>query len=442
MLNKRQKNKLAFLCFFLFFTFNIGNAATTDSFITEINKTRNLVAVFEQTKKLVKKFKKKEPLTAAIEADICRCIRAQDYELHQSKSMLGDAPKIGEFIGALIFPHHGFANTIKTNYNQLSFFERSLILVSADFGFKFAKNIIVLANNAKVNLSTFSTFEDLLKLLSIPFAVENGMVVRKAKEILNDTVKQNAFNQLFEKEGTTASSHTAVQRTILLNAGYVYKFLGRPDLAINLFRMVGEKESRRGTIEYGFMMLTDNLAGASEFIGRSEPLGIRPYVLWKLAQYHRHGISTSPNLVQANALYLEALAGAHEFPEIFYDAGDFAEYFACSQTDPLKRLSALRQALGHYNRAAEGGVDERYRKQVEILGKINELDRVVDLQERIVSIATGAARKNYIHAGNLLKASGINIDGRIEFLELEQCVDSYKNYLKAVLREGSKCPSF
>ncbi len=108
----------------------------------------------------------------------------------------------------------------------------------------------------------------------------------------------------------------------------------------------------------------------------------------------------------------------------------------------MKRLSALRQALGHYSRAAEGGVDEGYRKQVEILGKINELDRVGDLQERIVSIATGAARKNYIHAGNLLKASGINIDGRIEFLELEQCVDSYKNYLKAVLREGSKCPSF
>lgn len=444
MLNKRQRNRLALSCFFLLFTFRIGSAAITDSFVAEVSKTRNLVALFEQKTKLVGKFKKKDSLTRAIEDGICRHIRAQHYEVLQSKSKLGAMPSIGEFIGALFFPHPCFANTLKTNFNQLSFFERSLILISADFGFKFAKNIIILANNEKVNLSTFSTNQDLLQLLSIPFAAENGMVIRKAKEILNNDTKQNDFYANIEREFTTTSILTTEQCTILLNAGYIYKFLGRPELSINLFRRASEHESNRGTIEYGFMILERDLTKEDEFIGRSKPLGIEAYALWKLAQYHRYGISTPRDLVRANEYYLASLLRneLNKFPEIYYDAGDFAEYFAYSQTNPDKRLRALKQALDHYSKAAEGGIDEGYSKQIEILKKISDLENVDDLQGRIASIASHAAQRSFVHAKNLLKASGLSIDGRIEFLNLEQCVGNYTNYLKAVLREGSKCPSF
>lgn len=188
------------------------------------------------------------------------------------------------------------------------------------------------------------------------------------------------------------------------------------------------------------MLLTSNLS-VSEFIGRAESLGIKPYAIWKVAQYHRYGISTASNLIQANKHYLEALAEAHGFPEIFYDAGDFAEYFAYSQPNTAKRLKALKQAFNHYCKATEEGIDEGYRKQIEILKKIDNLEKIPDLQTRITNLASHAAQRNFVHAKNLLHAAGHNTEGRIEFLNLEQHVSNYINYLEAILRRD-KCPSF
>jgi len=286
MLSQEQPSKLVLFWFSFFLISNVGIAAGTDSLAVELNKTRNLVTLFEQKAKLIKKFKKNGTLSTMVEEDICRYMRSQPHEVLQSKLMLGDRPNVGEFIGALFFPHHLFANTLKTNFNQLSFFERALILVSADFGFKLAKNILILGSYKNVNLETISTEQHLSQVLSIPFATENGMVVEKAKEILNDTAKQNSFYSNLEAEVANASSATVHlarrQLTTLLNAGYIYKFLGRSDLATNLFQMAVAQGSRRGLIEHGFMILTQDQSKADDFISNSLHLRIKAYALWKL----------------------------------------------------------------------------------------------------------------------------------------------------------------
>lgn len=393
--------------------------------------SKNLSLIFEIKEELEEKFSDcslEDSLSKTIERLLRTDLSITSEEIKIIKSTL-NRPTVGEFLGALFFPHSSFENTVKTNFNQLPFFERALILISADLGFKPARNIIVLANNEKVNLKTITNEQGLYKLLSILFAAENGMVVRKAKEILNDGAKQDAF---FKSLSGAAS-------TVLMNAGYIYQFLERPELAAHNFEIASNNRSRRGAIEYGFIILEKDLSRADEFITRLNELEMKPYAFWKLAQYHRYGTSTPRDISVANNYYLLALEGGSEFPEIYYDAGDFAEYFACSQTDKGKRIKALEQALEHYRLATIGGIREGYRKQVEITKKIGML-RSLDVGQRIADLASEAARHYFIHAANLLKNVGIEIPMTEEWIDLEQCIDKYPAYLSGVLSSAKKCP--
>ncbi len=443
ILNLSTRNKLSLLILFCLSPFEASDFGVRDG-LKELIGAKKLAQIFVMKEQLELKFKTEKFLTPKIKNQIHSEIGVSHEEMEQSKQMLGDDPNVGEFLGVLFFPHNSFRNTIKTNFNQLSFFERALVLISADLGFKPARNIIVLGNNEKVNLSAIPTGQDLYQLLSIPFAAENGMVIRKAKEILNAPDKQDFFYR-----NLSAAEPAAINLTILVNAGHVYKSLKRQDLSLDLFNGAKNHGSRRGAIEYGFTIIKQGLERAKEFINilapppsssLPSPLNLEHYAYWKLAQFHRYVFPTAHgviprDLVTANDYYLRALPGGTEFPEIFYDAGDFAEYFAHSQTDIRKRVEALEQACNHFRLAAENGIGEAYRKQVEISKEISILTST-DTSREVMRLATEAAKSYFFHAGDLLGGKGAEKPKTSEWADLEVCIAKYVNLLTLV----KKCP--
>ncbi|MEI6882336.1 MAG: hypothetical protein WCK82_13525 [Bacteroidota bacterium] len=418
---KLTRKTLTLFFFFLYFAIFGADDPPAYAHIEAVVRDKNISSLFVIKEQLKKKFGSRAALSTSLESRLTREIAMPLLVIEEIKKRFVRTPNIGEFLGMFFFPHSSFENTVKTNFNQLPFVERALVLISADLGFKPAKNILLLASNEKINLDKIQTEEDLQSLLSIPFMAENGMVIQKFKKILNNTAKQNAF----------FSRVQGSEPIILVNAGYISQFLKRPEIAESLFEEAFTKGSRRGAIEHGFMILEKDLTRETEFIGRMTHLRLESYAFWKLAQYYRFGTSTPRDLLKANRNYLHALSGGHEFPEIFYDAGDFAEYFASSQTDIAKRVRALEQALEHYRLAAEGGIGEAYRKQDEILNKLSIL-RSVDWTDRSIALASQAAAHYFVDAANILRAKHIEIPTTQEWKNLEQSISIYMNLLKLV----------
>lgn len=412
--------------FFLYFsTFGAGvEEPLTYTRIEAAIRDKNVSSLFVIKDQLKQKFGGKTALSK-LERRLTAEIGMSTEVIERIKKKFEHQPKIGEFLGWFFFPRNEFENTVKTNFNQLPFAERVLVLISADLGFKPARNVIILANNEKINLDERHTIEDLQPLLFIPFMAENGVVVRKFKEILNDAATQDDFFQRFCSLDAGSIA--------FINAAYIYQFLNRPDIAENLFEEAFNRyKSRRGAVEYGFAILKErDLPRKDEFMDRLRAVEMESYALWKIAQYHRYGTFTSRNLLKANRDYLSALPGGREFPEIFYDAGDFAEYFASSQTDMPKRIRALEQALEHYRLAAEGGIGEAYKRQAEILNKLSVL-RSIDLTDKIFTLANHAASNYFVDAASILRERHIEIPTTPAWKTLEQSISIYMNLLKSV----------
>lgn|GEM_PF-3073761 len=383
---------------------------------------KNLLIVFEEARHLSKKFSRQnlnERLSKPIERDFKTELNIPHEIIQKIKTSIAN-PTLGQVLGTLFFPSDSFFNTTKTNFNQFSFFERSLIVIAAELGHQGARNIVILGNEADLILREIHTTEDLSRLLMIPFAAENGAVLQKAKELLSNGAAQNSF----------LAHISAAPSEVLVNAGYIYKFLKRPDLAAQSFELAKNQGSRRGAIEYGFAILEQGLEKADEFIAILAPLGLEHYAYWKLAQCYRYDSSSPHGVVcrdfaKANKYYVQALPGGGEFPEIFYDAGDFVEYLADFQ-DPEITGPALQRALEHYRNAAVRGLGEAFRKQVDILKKQHAS------KEAITYIAHQAAQQYYMHAPDLLKSAGGD-QIAIEWVSLAQYIEKYYNGLKYVL---------
>jgi hypothetical protein len=303
-----------FFCFLYFSAFGaVVEEHLTYARIETAIRDKNVSSLLVIKDQLKEQFGRKAALSKTLERQLSAKINMPAEVIERTKREFGHQLKIGEFLGWFFFPRNAFENTVKTNFNQLPFAERVLVLISADLGFKPARNVIILANNEKINLDEIHTIEDLQPLLFIPFMAENGVVVRKFKEVLNDAATQDDFFQRFRilDAGSIA----------FINAGYIYQFLNRPEIAENLFEEASTRTSRRGAVEHGFAILKErDLPRKDEFMDKLRAVGMESYALWKIAQYHRYGIFTSRDLLKANRYYLSALPGGREFPEIFYDA--------------------------------------------------------------------------------------------------------------------------
>lgn len=399
------------------FVFSSSIFSTHES-LAELIKTRKLASIFALKEQLLEKVKPKSLLTRKQENEICRLTLIPLERIEEIKRSLGDSPCAGELLSVLFFPSDFFSNTIKTNFNQFSFFERALTVIAAELGHPYARNIVILGNEENLNFNAIHTQEEFSRLLTIPFAAENGAVLKRAKELLSDEVKQESFFTYV----------SATQPRALVNAGYVYKFLKRLDLAAKSFGLAKNLGLRRGAMEYGFLALDKGLEKVPDFMAILTLLGLEHYAYWKLAQCYRYDSAngTIPrDLVKANEYYVKALPGGNEFPEIFYDAGDFVECLADFH-EPEITGPALQRSIEHYQSAAARGLGEAFRKQVEILKKMNAP------KEAIARIANQAAQQYYMHAPDLLKGAGGD-QTAIEWLNLEQCVVEYYASLKRVL---------
>ena len=156
--------------FFLYFsTFGAGvEEPLTYTRIEAAIRDKNVSSLFVIKDQLKQKFGGKTALSK-LERRLTAEIGMSTEVIEAIKKKFEHQPKIGEFLGWFFFPRNEFENTVKTNFNQLPFAERVLVLISADLGFKPARNVIILANNEKINLDERHTIEDLQPLLSIPF---------------------------------------------------------------------------------------------------------------------------------------------------------------------------------------------------------------------------------------------------------------------------------
>lgn len=202
------------------------------------------------------------------------------------------------------------------------------------------------------------------KILSTPFALENIIVLNCMKSF---ALERENLRELTEIARVSPNS------IYVANTGFLFKMLDRLDLAEEMFTKGNILGSRRLAIELLFLKFDQAPGGDLSFFNlpENDPLELKAYGLWKLAQCYRYGRKIDRNLPQANTYYLQAVSISASnpqkcFPEIHYDAGSFALYCALSSTNPDQKKLALDHAVQHFRIAGNHGMEEAFTREDEV----------------------------------------------------------------------------
>lgn len=202
------------------------------------------------------------------------------------------------------------------------------------------------------------------KILSTPFALENIVILNCLKGFALE-----GENLRHLVEGMRSSRDSIV----IANAGFLFKTLGHMNLAVEMFSQGITLNSKRLGIELLSLYFEQAPVGHLNFfrLPEEDQSGLRAFGIWKLAQCYRYGRKIDRDLVQANAYYLQAASFSlsdprNFFPELHYDAGDFALYCALSCTKPEQKILALNYARQHFRTASDGGMEAAFAKEDEV----------------------------------------------------------------------------
>jgi hypothetical protein len=79
---------------------------------------------------------------------------------------------LGHFVGFLFYPHANLIETTATNFTQLPKVLKASILIAAEYGFKPARNLLVITSLGKARIKeiSFSSEDELISFLSIPLS--------------------------------------------------------------------------------------------------------------------------------------------------------------------------------------------------------------------------------------------------------------------------------
>lgn len=304
---------------------------------------------------------------------------------------LGEHRRLQEFIGFFFYPHQLLRESIKTNFNQLSITLKAGILIAAEFDFKPARALIKASSLGGPQDIVISTEEEVDSFLERPFCFEDVGILNEIKSFI---LKDSHLDRLVER------AKGSEDPTYVLNTGTLLKRLELNDLSKGILRRADGLGSKRACIELGFLLLEQDFGEGLKFFESSDlsARGLVAYGLWKLAQCYQYGLNTPRDLVAANEFYLRAVRiscsdPSQRFPEVHYGAGEFAVYCALSQPERGQKINALQQAMIHFQKAGEFGMEVAFVKEAEVAEKLIDL-KVLSL-EILVHIAHRAATVGY-----------------------------------------------
>lgn len=319
----------------------------------------------------------KSKLTKTQLSELFRKVGIDERALDFLKTTNLDNNSLGYLVGFLFYPYNNLNNTTATNFTQLPKALKTSILISAQYGFKPARDLLVLTTlgKAKVRSLTFSSEDELVSFLSIPFCCEDIGVIEAARILLEEGNGRNVASFI-------SKCRDSQNPITLLNSARLLKILG---VNVKIFEILNHAialGSKRALIEKGFLLIEQDFLAAKEFFESEEITrhGLGAYGLWKIAQCYRYGIGIKRNLTEANNFYLKAINtpktdfSQQLFPEIYYDAGKFATYYALSQSDMSKKFSALRQASLYFKTAGYFGMVPAFSRASETERRLEELN--------------------------------------------------------------------
>lgn len=241
-----------------------------------------------------------------------------------------------KFAAAVFYPYEILETTHKQHFQQMNYAFKVSFMYSSEFD---ASGLARRIKNIGTSSFAISSAEELYHLLDI------GLIASSSSFL--DDVKDYAKRAPGVLEHLKAIPNlNAIQS---LNLGFLFKNIGNDEAALECFSHSARKGSFRANIEYGNIVLKKNFLHGVDFFR-----GLGAYGIWKIAQCYRYGIATERNIRTANSYYLEALShNDHNFPEIQFDAGEFAVHYASSQPKQDIFQSVMTLAIQHYLRAGD-----------------------------------------------------------------------------------------
>lgn len=296
------------------------------------------------------------------------------------------------FAAAIFYPYELMEASYKYHISQVS----PILKACVYYSLKLDPEGLWVALNPKVTDWYIKSDDDLLDWVDITFVAHNGAFTEKAREYLR--IGDN-LDRLFAH---IIESGTPTQQ---FNFGVIAKSIGEVSKSLSCFYEASIKGSKRAQLELAYHNLetsVDTLSSISD---------VSSYGVWKVAQCFRYGKKVAKDLKEANRYYLQALAGADEFPEIAYDTGDFVEELALGQKDKGRFIETARKAIEYFNMAGDRHLGSSYIRAARLM--ITARERFSDLattdfnDDAISDLAFKAAQEGaYEKAKSLLERIG------------------------------------
>jgi hypothetical protein len=288
-----------------------------------------------------------------------------------------------ELYAAILYPYEILSKTHKNHFKQLNAATRAALMHASEINpsgvpRKLSKMI------SRGEIEDVTSPDDLFRILDRPFISNAPDFLMKVKPFEKD------FGGIIEH---ICSTGTALQT---FNFGVVLKSLGHLDTVLSLFDLSRSKGNQRAGIEMGSLLLKGSYADGEAFFP-----SLGSYGFWKIAQCNRYGINTVKDMAKANEYYLRALSAGDPclYPELLYDAAEFAVFYAYSQPDAGIFQAVMDTAIRRFIEAGNAHLWVGFYRAAELIlatrTRIPDFASSVDVRDLVYrSIVEGNATKS------------------------------------------------
>lgn len=341
------------------------------------------------------------------------------------KRTYGDQERISykKLASAVFYPYEVFETTHKKQFQEMNYAFKASIMYSAIFD-AHGEARVVLSWFQKNSDSDICSDNELLHFLDCGFIASSPFFLNKVAAY--ETAHPNTLVQL---RGRVLSEGTLLQ---VLNFGLVLKHLGSDDGALECFERAKNRGSLRASIEIGNIFLKRSFSDGLSFFQ-----SIGAYGHWKIAQCFRYGIKIERDLAAANQFYLEAAnnGDASRYPEILYDAADFAIDYAYSQPSPDIFKAVIKGAVNRFLTAGNLHLGLGYIKAAEISQEAAILFPDLEVSKLFSHNFRKDIAKSALMEGHAARAKGLleklNLDDDAGMVVIRSYADQIDRFLES-----------
>lgn len=309
-----------------------------------------------------------------------------------------------DFAAAIFYPYEILEYTHKTHLSHMNYAFKASIMYSSLLDNSGAGRKFFNSLGAGTDLSITSA--TCCAMLDIGFITQSSSFMAKFIDYAE------SVGGLFQLSQDVLNQGTATQ---ILNLGLIFKYIGENEKALKCFDQAIIMNSQRACIEKGNLLLKSNFNNGVEFFTTR----LEEYGKWKVAQCYRYGINIKRDPQKANEHYLQAIgADCSKYPEILYDAADFAVEYAyahldCASEDdansiPITSATAIyykvmQKAITHFEQAGYFHLGLGYLKAAEMSF---EVAKRTHNMPAILDIVRGYLNKAFME-GHVAKSDSI-----------------------------------